>query len=143
MGGCDHPRLAKGIMSNSASPLYQHIYQLVAQIPPGKVATYGQVAELLGLFGRARQVGYALFRVELNSEIPWHRVINAQGKVSHSPQRQGSDELQRVLLEQEGIVFDSQDRVDLRHYGWQPDPRLPTALNSGGRGHPGDHPPAD
>lgn len=107
-------------MPNPRSHLYEQIYQIVALIPPGKVATYGQIAELLGLFGRARQVGYALFRVAPDSKIPWHRVINAQGKISYSGRRQGSDDLQRLLLEQEGISFDHQERVDLQRYGWQP-----------------------
>lgn len=108
-------------MPVTCSRLYQQIYWMVTQIPPGKVATYGQIAELLGLFGRARQVGYALFRVAPDSEIPWHRVINAQGKISYSGRRQGSDELQRLLLEQEGVSFDKQERVDLQRYGWRPD----------------------
>lgn len=108
-------------MPNRRSCLYQQIYRMVAQIPPGKVATYGQIAELLSLWGRARQVGYALFRVAPDSEIPWHRVINAQGKISYSGRRQGSDDLQRLLLEQEGIGFDHQGRVDLQRYGWRPD----------------------
>ncbi len=100
---------------------YAEIYQVVRCIPPGQVATYGQVAALMGRSGWARQVGYALFRVAPEADIPWHRVINAQGKISRSPQRQGSDELQRILLEQEGIVFSRQERIDLRRYQWQPD----------------------
>ncbi len=103
------------------SPLYERIYQLVRQIPSGKVATYGQIAELVGLYGRARQVGYALFRVPPDSDVPWHRVINAQGKISHSTQRQGSDELQRVLLEAEGIQFDREAKIELKNYLWRPD----------------------
>ncbi|NJM76583.1 MAG: methyltransferase, partial [Acaryochloridaceae cyanobacterium RU_4_10] len=73
-----------------------------------------------GLYGHARQVGYALFRVPPDSDIPWHRVINAQGTISRSPLRQGGDDLQRILLEQEGIVFDAQDRVNLKRYRWSP-----------------------
>jgi methylated-DNA-protein-cysteine methyltransferase related protein len=99
---------------------YEAIYELVRQIPVGQVATYGQIGDLLGLYGHARQVGYAMFRVPPDSDIPWHRVINAQGMVSRSPLRQGSDELQRILLEQEGIVFDAQDRIDLQRYRWSP-----------------------
>lgn len=102
--------------------IYQRIYKLVEQIPWGKVATYGQIADLLGLFGRARQVGYALYRLGPDSAVPWHRVINAQGKISHSPQRQGSDALQRELLEHEGLVFNAEEQVDLKRYQWQPDP---------------------
>jgi methylated-DNA-protein-cysteine methyltransferase related protein len=101
---------------------YEAIYGLVRQIPLGKVATYGQIAELLGLPGHARQIGYALFRVAPGSGIPWQRVINAQGMISPSPLRQGSDELQRILLEQEGIVFDAQGKIDLKRYRWSSDP---------------------
>ncbi|KAI9131653.1 MGMT family protein [Acaryochloris sp. CCMEE 5410] len=107
--------------SNHQTVFYQQIYQLVRKIPPGQVATYGQIAELLGRPRHARQIGYALYQVAPGSDIPWQRVVNAQGMISHSPQRQGSDDLQRILLEQEGITFNSQDKLDLRRYRWQPD----------------------
>jgi methylated-DNA-protein-cysteine methyltransferase related protein len=102
------------------SPLYESIYALVRQIPEGQVATYGQIAELLGLHRRARMIGYALFRVAPESDVPWQRVVNAKGMVSRSPLRQGSDELQRILLEQEGVLFDAQDCIDLRRFRWTP-----------------------
>jgi methylated-DNA-protein-cysteine methyltransferase related protein len=100
--------------------LYDVIYGLVKQIPEGQVATYGQIAEMLGLYGRARQIGYALFQVAPGSDIPWHRVVNAQGKISRSPMRQGNDDLQRILLEREGIVFDTQEKLNLSCYRWNP-----------------------
>ncbi|WP_404789239.1 MGMT family protein [Altericista sp. CCNU0014] len=103
------------------SPLYESIYAQVRQIPAGKVATYGQIAELVGLYGRARLVGYALFRVPLDSQVPWQRVINAKGTISQSPMRQGNDELQQILLEREGIIFDARGRVDLKRFQWHPD----------------------
>ena len=92
---------------------YQRIYAVVRRIPRGRVATYGQVAELAGLEGHARQVGYALHVAP--PSLPWHRVINAQGRISA---RSGSDwgELQRHLLEAEGIEFDLDGRVDLKKY---------------------------
>jgi methylated-DNA-protein-cysteine methyltransferase-like protein len=99
---------------------YTTIYAIVRQIPHGKVATYGQVADLAGLYGQARLVGYALYRVAPDSDIPWHRVINAKGQVSESPVRYGADHLQRSLLEQEGIVFDQSGKIRLREYLWQP-----------------------
>lgn len=99
---------------------YERIYTIVSQIPYGQVATYGQVAEMAGLPGHARLVGYALYRVALpDRSIPWHRVINAQGKVSESPNRNGSDRLQRDLLEAEGIQFSPDQRIDFKHYGWR------------------------
>ncbi|MBD2094714.1 MGMT family protein [Trichocoleus sp. FACHB-591] len=99
---------------------YNRIYAIVRQIPIGKVATYGQVAELAELYGKARLVGYALYRVDKNSDIPWHRVINAKGEVSESPLRLGSDYVQRSLLEAEGIEFNAEEKIDLRKYRWQP-----------------------
>jgi methylated-DNA-protein-cysteine methyltransferase related protein len=99
---------------------YDKIYAIVRQIPSGKVATYGQVADLAELAGRARLVGYALYRVDTASDIPWHRVINAKGEISESPWRQGSDYVQRSLLEAEGIVFSPAGKVNLRQYRWYP-----------------------
>jgi len=92
---------------------YQRIFAVVRRIPRGRVATYGQVAELAGLEGHARQVGYALHNSPAG--LPWHRVINAQGCISA---RKASDwgELQRNLLEAEGIEFDLQGRVDLKRF---------------------------
>ncbi len=102
-------------------PLYDRIYAVVRQIPPGQVATYGQVAELAGLIGKPRLVGYALYRVDMEtSDVPWQRVINAKGEVSYSPVRHGADYLQRAMLENEGIEFDTRGRVDLARYRWQP-----------------------
>lgn len=103
--------------SMTPSPQFEAIYALVAQIPRGKVATYGQIASLLNRPNHARQVGYALFQVAPDSGIPWHRVVNAQGKISSSPARLGSDELQRLLLEEESIQFKG-DRIDLKRYRW-------------------------
>jgi methylated-DNA-protein-cysteine methyltransferase related protein len=100
---------------------YNSIYQIVRQIPKGKVATYGQVAELANLYGKARLVGYALYRVDLASDIPWHRVINAKGEVSYSTLRYGVDDLQRSLLEREGIMFSPEGKVNLREYLWKRD----------------------
>ncbi|MBW4473171.1 MAG: MGMT family protein [Stenomitos rutilans HA7619-LM2] len=98
---------------------YEAIYTIVQQIPYGQVATYGQIAELANLPGRARLVGYALFRVAPEADIPWHRVINAKGEISESPVRYGSDYLQRSLLEAEGIEFNTQGRINLRTYRWR------------------------
>ena len=99
---------------------YDRIYTTVRNIPYGKVATYGQIADLAGLYGKARLVGYALFRVQIADDIPWHRVINSQGEISYSLKRQGGDYLQKVLLEEEGIEFKSNGKIDLRIYRWQP-----------------------
>ncbi|WP_019502583.1 MGMT family protein [Pseudanabaena sp. PCC 6802] len=100
---------------------YDRIYDVVRQIPKGQVATYGQIAELSDLVGKARLVGYALFQIDTpSSDIPWHRVINAKGEISYSPLRRGADYLQRSLLEQEGITFSVDGKVNLRQFRWQP-----------------------
>ena len=105
--------------SNKTS-CYPRIYKIVKLIPYGKVATYGQVADLAGLIGKPRVVGYALFRVVDSMEIPWHRVINAKGEVSRSSLRDGNDDRQQSLLEGEGIVFNKR-KLDFSVYRWQPD----------------------
>ena len=97
---------------------YLRIYRIVRQIPRGRVATYGQVADLAGLDGHARQVGYALHAVPSSIRLPWHRVINARGEVS-ARTNGDSHELQRHLLEAEGIVFDARGRTDMKQYQWR------------------------
>lgn len=104
---------------SSPGTIYDRIYRVVARIPPGTIATYGQVADLAGLGGKARLVGYALFRIPIPANVPWHRVINAQGEISYSLTREGGDYLQRSLLEDEGIVFTKQGKIDLKTYRWQ------------------------
>ena len=107
---------------------YDAIYKIVKKIPKGNVATYGQIADLANLPGQARLVGYALYQVDRQmSDIPWHRVINAKGEISHSPLRRGSDYMQRSLLEDEGIEFNSLGKISLRTYLWQPD--IPLVLD--------------
>ncbi len=93
------------------------IYQVVHQIPAGKVATYGQVATLAGIAGAARHVGTVLRKLPKDTQLPWHRVINAQGKLSVSNNRGGYQEKQQQRLEQEGVIF-SNKKINLREYGW-------------------------
>jgi methylated-DNA-protein-cysteine methyltransferase-like protein len=96
---------------------YQRIWDIVAQIPHGRVATYGQVARLAGLGQRARLVGYALHHTPVEIELAWHRVINAHGKISF-PQSSNRYHRQQEKLEAEGIVFKN-GRVDLDSYRWR------------------------
>ena len=96
------------------SDLYPKIYQLVAEIPPGKVATYGQLAEFLRKCG-ARQVGYALAATPAELDIPWHRVINSRGEVS---ERSGAGEQRRLLIA-EGVLFNKSGKVDFEACGWE------------------------
>lgn len=103
-------------------PLYQQIYAMVRQIPPGKVTTYGQVAKWVGGC-TPRMVGYALAalkNVKEGNEVPWQRVINAQGKISSFGDGFGSA-IQRQLLEMEGVHFNSEGRVDFAEVGWLPE----------------------
>ena len=97
---------------------YDQIYEIVRQIPEGKVSTYGTIAELAGLYGKARLVGYALYQVDKDSDIPWHRVINAKGEISYSPLRRGMDYSQRNLLENEGVEFSPEGKINLSKYKW-------------------------
>ncbi len=94
------------------------IYRVVARIPRGRVATYGQVATLAGYPGRARQVGYALAGMPEELDLPWHRVINAHGRISPRVHN-GFHEWQYDLLEGEGVVFRN-NRVDLACFRWRP-----------------------
>ncbi len=102
----------------STSDAYTRIYDVVREIPEGRVATYGQVASLAGLPGHARQVGYALHALA-GDGVPWHRVINARGEISRRSEG-GSEPLQRLMLEDEGVAFDGNGRVSLRRFRWDP-----------------------
>ena len=100
--------------------LHETFHRIVRCIPERRVATYGQIAALAERPRNARQVGYALARLDDDS-VPWHRVVNARGEVSE----RGLDLLesvdqQRFLLEEEGIVFDRCGRIDLDRFGWAP-----------------------
>ena len=97
------------------------VYETVSQIPFGQVATYGQIAELIGAYGCARQVGWSLKRLRLPSTIPWHRVVNAKGEVSMSISREGTDWIQIDLLKQEGIFIGQDCKIQLPKYLWKPD----------------------
>jgi methylated-DNA-protein-cysteine methyltransferase-like protein len=110
---CDDPTMA------ARSDPYRRIYAVVQRIPRGRIATYGQIAQLAGLGGHARQVGYALHSLDAGDRIPWHRVLNAQGRVSLRAEP-GGDRVQRALLEREGVRFDAGGRADLARYGWSP-----------------------
>jgi methylated-DNA-protein-cysteine methyltransferase related protein len=101
------------------SDSYQRIYAVVRRIPEGRVATYGQVASLAGLAGRARQVGYALHALPKGSAIPWHRVVNADGGISLRSMP-GGELVQRGLLQREGIRLDPRGRVPLARVRWRP-----------------------
>ena len=101
------------------------VYAVVRQVPSGCVTTYGDVATLLGSPRVARHVGFALAALP-DPSVPWHRVINAQGRISHRGDVERAEEQQR-RLEAEGIVFDSRGRVDLKTFRWRPGDDSPDA----------------
>lgn len=98
---------------------YAKIYATVRRIPKGRVASYGQIAKLAGLAGRARQVGYAMHALRSGTSVPWQRVVNAQGRVSRR-RVPGAELTQRMLLEREGVRFGPGGRIPLERFGWRP-----------------------
>ena len=102
---------------------YQRIWQTVQLIPQGRVACYGQIADLAGLPGRARLVGKALGKVPKSGwqgqTVPWYRVINSQGKISF-PQQSETFEKQKCFLQDEQVVVLA-NRIKLKEFQWQPD----------------------
>lgn len=101
----------------AAGSLYAVIFDTVRAIPKGRVATYGQVALIAGLPRGARLVGYALHTLSEGTDVPWHRVINARGRISLHPQFGGL--LQQELLEAEGVAFGPDGGVSLEGFRWQ------------------------
>lgn len=97
--------------------LYSQILEVIALIPYGKVATYGQIAQLAGLPKHARLVGYVLKHLDPQSEIPWYRVINSQGKMSTTRLNLRGENIQQVKLCEEGIVV-IDGKVKLKEYQW-------------------------
>jgi methylated-DNA-protein-cysteine methyltransferase-like protein len=104
-------------MSGASS--YQRIYAAVRRIPRGRVSTYGAIARVAGLGGHARQVGYALSALPTGTSVPWHRVINAQGRLSLERSASGAGITQRLRLVREGIVVNAGGRVSLEKFGWR------------------------
>ena len=101
-----------------ASPFTDRVVLIVSQIPPGKVATYGMVAMLAGSPRAARQVGWLLHSLSEKRQLPWHRVVNRHGAVSLHDGH--NSRWQRILLEDEGVVFGADGRIDLARYLWRP-----------------------
>ena len=95
---------------------------MIARVPKGRVATYGQIAGEAGLPGHARMVGYALSALPEGSRVPWHRIVNAAGRISLRSAAEGRpmDRIQRFLLEREGVRFGGGGAIPLARYRWRP-----------------------
>lgn len=100
--------------------LYDLIYSVIRQIPAGKVATYGQISRIVGRCS-AQMIGFALAALgkQPNAEdVPWQRVVNAKGRISPHGYGFGTN-MQHVLLEEEGILFNLEGEIDLEKFGWE------------------------
>ncbi|HEY6066209.1 MAG TPA: MGMT family protein [Thermoanaerobaculia bacterium] len=104
----------------SAPSGYRRIYSVVSRIPRGRVATYGQVARLAGLPGQARFVGYALNALDDGTRVPWHRVVNAEGRISFRRDGGPAATVQRLRLEREHVRFDARQCIRLDLFRWRP-----------------------
>ena len=96
----------------------ERVYEIVRQIPAGKVMTYGQIALILGEGYTARTVGYCMHSVD--DGVPWQRVINSQGKIS-TDRLTLPHSLQQSILESEGVTFNDKGKCDLGMYQWHPE----------------------
>ncbi len=105
----------EGVLMNG---FFKQVYQVVAQIPSGKVATYGQIAALIGEPRNARVVGWAIHDTPKELNLPCHRIVNKMGDLSPG-HIFGPDE-QRILLENEGVTFKENGRIDLKKHLWEP-----------------------
>ena len=101
----------------SSDELARQILQVVALIPYGKVASYGQITRMAGLPKHARLVGYLLKHLDSAADIPWHRVINSQGKISLSKLNESGENIQRLKLVAEGVMVIG-DKINLKQYQW-------------------------
>ena len=104
---------------NRASQKVKQIWKTVAVIPKGKVASYGQIADLAGLPGRARLVGKALGLAPKSMSLPWYRVLRSSGQLAFEKGSKNAERQKGFLQEENVIVLNN--RVRLTDFGWQPD----------------------
>lgn len=98
--------------------IYKLIYKLVAEIPSGRVVTYGQIAWMVGKPEAPRMVGYAMSHAPAEQNLPCHRVVNRLGELA-PPHAFGGGEIQRAMLEEEGVSFLENGRIDLKRCRWR------------------------
>ncbi len=113
------------------SATYERIWRVVRRIPRGRVATYGQVAALAGFATQPRLAGYALHALPHATDVPWHRVVAAGGRIA-LPDVDGAATVQRALLKSEGVVFHG-PRVDLARSAWVPGVPMPRVKRGASR----------
>jgi methylated-DNA-protein-cysteine methyltransferase-like protein len=118
------PPAARAKPRATAQDSYSRIWRVVRRIPRGRVATYGQIAALAGLPGRARLAGYALYALPEGSPLPWHRVVGAGGRLTIAKLDPASALTQRLKLEREGVEFDARWRVKLESHTWRAAKRM-------------------
>ncbi len=106
----------KSIKEKDKINTFEKVYNLVRKIPKGKVATYGQIALMIGNPKLSRVVGYAMSSCPYN-DVPCHRIVNRLGELAKSFGESGN-ELQKYLLEKEGVKFNKNNRINLEKYGW-------------------------
>ncbi|MGJ8669795.1 MAG: MGMT family protein [Oceanococcus sp.] len=104
---------------SASNPNYLRIWNTVMAVPAGKVASYGQIADLAGLPGRARLVGRSLGHVPDDLDVPWYRILRSSGQLAFEPASQQALKQSR-LLHAEGVKVKN-NRVKLKEFGWQPD----------------------
>jgi methylated-DNA-protein-cysteine methyltransferase-like protein len=104
-------------MREKTPPLFEVIFEVVRAIPQGTVASYGQIAAVVGRCSPL-MVGFAMAAVPFDSDVPWHRVVNSQGRISSRGNGDG-EQMQRILLEAEGIHFDETGCIDLNQNQWE------------------------
>jgi methylated-DNA-protein-cysteine methyltransferase-like protein len=108
----------KSEKTSGVSPATQRVKNIIRQIPRGKVATYGQIAALAGNPRAARQVVWILNSSSQKDKLPWHRVVNRKGQISLKP-GQGY-EIQKALLQEEGVRFDDNYKINFDRHLWSP-----------------------
>jgi methylated-DNA-protein-cysteine methyltransferase-like protein len=111
--------MVAGVKKAAPADTYARIHAVVRRVPRGRVATYGQVAALAGLPRHARLVGYALSTLPASMAVPWHRVVNARGRISPRSDLLGHEDLQAQLLRREGVRL-VEGAVPLDRHQWRP-----------------------
>ncbi len=123
-----HSLKLKKIKDNSFS---QRAIDIIKKIPSGRVATYGQIAMMAGNHRASRQIAWILHSLSEKKNLPWHRVVNRNGKISLK--RKSGYEFQKKLLQEEGIIFEKNEKIDFNVFLWEPMDKKPRKGEEGNR----------